>query len=76
MLKESPIRKITLFVCMIFLLAAGSACATADKEPSAGSASAAGEEEQAAISGKKPLVVYYSRTGNARKLATALGKSS
>jgi flavodoxin len=74
MMKESPIKKITFFVCMIFLLAAGSACATADKQTSAGSASAAGEEEQPAISAKKPLVVYYSRTGNARKLATALGK--
>lgn len=73
MLKESPIKKITLFVCMIFLLAAGSACATADKEPSAGSVSAAAEKEKADNSIKKPLVVYYSRTGNARKLATALG---
>ena len=47
MMKESPIKKITLFVCMIFLLAAGSACATADKEPSAGSVSAAAEKEKA-----------------------------
>jgi hypothetical protein len=73
MMKGSPIKKIALFVCMIFLLAASSACATADKQSFAGSASAVGEEEQAAISAKKPLVVYYSRTGNARKLATALG---
>ena len=58
--KETLIKKITFCALMIFIL-------------SAGSASAAGEEEQAAISAKKPLVVYYSRTGNARKLATALG---
>lgn len=60
MLKETLIKKIVLFALMIVVIAAGSACA-------------AGEEEQAAISAKKPLVVYYSRTGNARKLATALG---
>jgi flavodoxin len=73
MMQESPIKKIALFACIIFLLAAGSACATADKEPSAGSVSAAAEKEKADNSIKKPLVVYYSRTGNARMVATALG---
>jgi multimeric flavodoxin WrbA len=50
-------------------------CAGADAQPEqavAGVGTAAGEE-QSDTSTKKPLVVYYSRTGNSLMLATALG---
>ena len=72
MLKKTLIKKIALFALMIFILAAGSACATAEKELAADSVSAAAEEVQAVPSLKKPLVAYYSRTGNCRMVATAL----
>ena len=73
MQQETLIKKIALFALMIFILVAGIACATPEKELAADSVSAAAEKVQTVPSVKKPLVVYYSRTGNCRTLATTLG---
>ena len=71
MLNKTLIKKIALM--LFVLLAFGCAGADAQPEQALISASAAVEEVQADNAVKKPLVAYYSRTGNARMVATALG---
>lgn len=69
MLNKILIKKITLMLFVV--LAFG--CAGAEAQPEdVISAGEAAEKIQADTGAKKPLVVYYSRTGNARMVATAL----
>jgi flavodoxin len=69
MLNKILIKKITLMLFVV--LAFG--CAGAEAQPEAViSAGEAAEKIQADTDARKPLVVYYSRTGNARMVATAL----
>lgn len=64
------------FAVMFFaLLAFGCAGADAQSEQAAIDTAGVTEEVQADIEAKKPLIVYYSRTGNARMVATALGNN-
>jgi flavodoxin len=58
---------------LLALMALGSASAEAQPEHAFTGADTAAEEVQTDSGAKKPLVAYYSRTGNARMLATALG---
>lgn len=71
MLNNKLIKKFgfMFFVLLVF------GCAGADAQPdqALSSVGEAVEEEQADSAVKKPLVVYYSRTGNCRTFATALG---
>jgi len=71
MLEKKLIKKITamFFVVMAF------GCAGADAQPEQDviKADEAVEAVQTDNGAKKPLVAYYSRTGNARMVATALG---
>ncbi len=61
MLKKTCSNAVVMFALMVLVTGAGSA-------------SAAGSDDQSAPGAKKPLVAYYSRTGNARMVAKALGK--
>jgi len=71
MQQEKGLKKVIFFIVIVFMLAACGASTAAGSETlnSVGAA----EEELLEDSTKKPLVVYYSRTGNARMLATSLG---
>lgn len=70
MSKEKYMNKMNCFIAGMLMIAAGQAFA-------ADSAAAAAPQGAPAVTGKKVLVVYYSRTGNTKKvaedLATALG---
>lgn len=71
MLNNNLIRKLSF----IFFVVLAFGCAGADAQPEQNVVKAddAVEKVQADSGAKKPLVVYYSRTGNARMVATALG---
>ena len=71
MLNTPLIKKITFMFFVV--LAFGCAGADAQPEQAAVKTDKAVEELQSDIGAKKPLIAYYSRTGNARMVATALG---
>jgi len=73
MKQERDIKKIIFLIVIAFVMAACSTGTAAGPEGSLDSVGKAIKEEPAASAVKKTLVVYYSRTGNCRTFATALG---
>jgi flavodoxin len=67
-------KKIIFLIIIAFMMAACGVGTAAGPDQSLNSVDAVDEEEQSDNSLKKPLVVYYSRTGNSRMLAIALGQ--
>ncbi len=73
MQQKKDLKKIIFFIVIVFMVAACGAGTAAGPDQTLNSVDAVAGEEQVDNSTKKPLVVYYSRTGNCRTFATTLG---